>query len=68
MSEPTPVSSAEAGKKTSAIIHDSAASTVSMDLENAQCHWNGQSFNQGDRIDADGTVYECSYGCWVKTG
>lgn len=66
MSEPTPVAAAEPGKKTSTIIHDGAEATVSMDMENAHCQWNGQSFNKGDRVATDGIVYECSYGCWVR--
>jgi hypothetical protein len=66
MSEPIPVASAEAGKKTSKIIEDGNESTVNLDMENAPCQWNGQSFNKGARIAADGAVYECSYGCWVK--
>lgn len=66
MTEPTPVSAAEAGKKTSKIVEDETESTVNLELENAQCQWNGKSFNKGTRITVDGAVYECSYGCWVK--
>lgn len=66
MSDPIPVAAVETGKKTSTIIHDGAEATVSMDMENAQCQWNGQSFNKGERVAADGIVYECSYGCWIR--
>jgi hypothetical protein len=66
MRERTPVTTAEAGKRTSQIIEDSADSTVSMAMENAQCYWNGEAFNKGDQISIDGKSYECTFGCWVK--
>ena len=34
--------------------------------ENARCHWNGVEFPDGDSICAEGKVYECHLGKWMK--
>lgn len=66
MSEAKSVDPADAGKKTSKIIEDGTEATVRLDQENAQCYWNDEGFNKGDRVSVDGATYECSFGCWVK--
>lgn len=40
--------------------------TVVLKTAESGCVWNGQSFVEGDQVDADGVVYECNYGQWVK--
>lgn len=66
MSEAKSVAPAEASKKTSRIVVDGTEATVRLEQENAQCYWNDEAFNKGDKVSADGAVYECSFGCWVK--
>lgn len=66
MSEVKPVAPAEAGKKTSKIIEDGTEATVRMDQEYAQCHWNDQAFDKGDRVSLEGKTYECTFGCWIR--
>jgi len=66
MSDAKPVTAAEDGKTTSRIVEDGSEATVQLDQEAAQCYWNDEAFNKGDRISVDGTVYECHFGCWVK--
>ena len=66
MSEAKPVTAAEDGKKTSKIVEDGSEATVRLDQESAECYWNDESFDRGDRISVDGKVYECSFGCWVR--
>ena len=67
MSEAKPVTAAEDGKKTSKIVEDGTEATVRLDQETAECYWNNEAFSKGDRVSVDGAVYECSFGCWVKT-
>lgn len=66
MSAPTPVESADPGRNTSEIVSATAAeATVKMDQQDAKCFWNDTEFSKGDRVIADGTCYECSFGRWV---
>jgi len=66
MSEPTPVDAKDPAKKNSEILDATAdEATVSMDLQDVTCVWNDAEFRQGDRVSADGQVYECSYGRWI---
>ncbi|MDZ7736613.1 MAG: hypothetical protein U5P41_11300 [Gammaproteobacteria bacterium] len=66
MSEARPVTAAEDGKKTSKIVEDGTEATVRLEQESAQCYWNDEAFNKGDKVSVDGAIYECSFGCWVK--
>lgn len=42
--------------------------TVMLDGASRTCTWNDQDFTDGDRVCDAGSVYECSFGKWVKTG
>ncbi len=66
MSEAKAVSAAEDGKTTSKVVEDGTEATVRLEQEAAQCYWNNEAFDKGDRISVEGAVYECSFGCWVK--
>ncbi len=67
MSQPIEVSSPEAGKKTSTIINTvDNQDTVQLDAENANCYWNDQAFNKGDRVINDSKCYECGFGLWTE--
>ena len=41
-------------------------STVVLKTATSGCVWNGRSFAEGDRVESEGVVYECSLGQWVK--
>jgi len=43
-------------------------STVRMDQSANTCYWNDQAFEQGARVESEGTCYECSFGTWVPLG
>jgi hypothetical protein len=40
--------------------------TVMLNTAADTCYWNGQSFKEGDLVDSQGQVFECSLGNWVK--
>lgn len=66
MSEAKKVDPVDSSKKTSEIIDGTAGeATVKMDLQSAKCHWNDVEFSQGDRVEAEGQCYECSFGRWL---
>ena len=67
MAEAKPVEAADPAKKTSAIISaTSEEATVQMDQLADVCFWNDVEFKQGERIEADGACYECSFGSWIR--
>jgi len=63
----TPVDPADPGKTTSEIVGPmSDEATVKMELQDKQCLWNDQAFNQGEQVETEGKCYECSFGRWVE--
>jgi len=61
------VDALDTSKNNSKIVEAGAdQTTMSMDLEDARCYWNDAEFSRGDRINADGKCYECSFGRWVE--
>jgi hypothetical protein len=40
--------------------------TVSMEMMDAKCYWNDAEYSNGDRVNAEGKVYECTYGRWIQ--
>ena len=62
----TPVAAQDSAQKNSPIAGPlDEEATVQMDQEKQTCYWNGQSFEQGSKVDADGSCYECSFGTWI---
>jgi len=60
------VDAQDASKNNSEIVEAAAdETTVSMELQDAKCYWNDAEFSRGDRVNADGKSYVCSYGRWV---
>lgn len=41
--------------------------TVMLNTAKNTCVWNGETYNEGDRVNDGTSTYECSYGQWVKT-
>ncbi len=69
MADITPVAPMDSSQKNSPItIPSHEESTVMMNVANKTCTWNGEDFTDGARVCDSGTVYECSFGKWVKTG
>ena len=67
MPDPVSVSSMDSSKPNSPIagpVSDEA--TVMLDKASNKCVWNGQEFQEGDLVSDGGTIYECTYGQWVK--
>ena len=66
MSDPIPVDPMDSSKQNSEILSATAdEATVSMEQMDAGCFWNGTEYKQGQRVDAAGSCYECSFGHWV---
>lgn len=67
MAEKTSVEPMDQSKKNSPISGPTSdEATVMLDNAENKCYWNGQEFNEGQLVDCQGEVYECSYGQWVK--
>lgn len=67
MADAKVVEPADPSKKTSPVLAaTSDEATVQMDQLNQGCVWNDEAFSQGDRIEVEGTCYECSFGRWVN--
>ena len=63
----TSVEAVDPAKNNSEIIGTTSdEATVSMDLQDAKCHWNDAEFSQGDQVNLDGKYYVCSFGRWVE--
>jgi hypothetical protein len=41
-------------------------STVMLDQASKVCYWNDQEFNEGQFVESEGSVYECTFGQWIK--
>jgi hypothetical protein len=68
MSDITKVDAMDDGKKNSPVtVATEEESTVMMNSANKTCVWNDQQFTDGDHVCSGGTVYECSFGKWIKT-
>ncbi len=69
MSEKVSVDPMDANKNNSPVSSpESDEATVMLDNAASKCAWNGQEFDEGQLVDCQGEVYECSYGQWVKQG
>ena len=69
MADAKAVSAPEAGKKTSEILGPTSdEATVQMNAEKNKCYWNDEEFSQGEKVEADGKCYECSFGRWLELG
>jgi len=67
MSEATPVDPMDATKESSPIagpVHDE--DTIMLNTAKDRCVRNGRKFADGERVYDGSSVYECSYGTWVK--
>ena len=63
----TEVEPVDPSKTTSDIAGPMAdEATVSMEMMEAKCLWNGQEFNNGDQVSSEGKSYTCSFGRWVE--
>jgi len=61
------VEAVDTSKKNSEIVEAGAdVTTVSMDMQDAECYWNDVEFSRGARVNSGGIVYECSFGRWVE--
>ncbi len=68
MSEKTSVKSMDHSKKNSPVAGPiEEESTVMLDQANKVCYWNDQKFSEGQLVESDGTVYECTFGQWIKS-
>jgi hypothetical protein len=68
MADITPVGPRDPSAENSPIAAPAADdSTVVLDTAARVCVWNGAEFGDGSRVCSEGTVYECSYGKWMKT-
>lgn len=68
MSEKTSVEPMDQSKKNSPVSGPTSdEATVMLDNAASKCFWNGQEFNEGQQVDCQGKVYECSYGQWVES-
>lgn len=47
-------------------IADHEEDTTVIADQSVRCQWNGVEFTDGDSVCAEGTVYECSFGKWMK--
>ena len=63
MGERTTVDARDESLPNSEIADDDV--TVIAD-QDEKCLWNGAEFSDGDSVCADGELYECSYGKWMK--
>lgn len=61
-----PMDPAKRNSKVSGPIGDEQ--TVQMNKAKESCYWNDAEFHQGDRVECEGQVYECSFGVWVQLG
>ncbi len=43
-----------------------AEATVVMQTAARSCFWNGQAYPEGARVRAEGVIYECNLGNWVR--
>ncbi|MCB1740678.1 MAG: hypothetical protein KDK91_09930 [Gammaproteobacteria bacterium] len=69
MSNPISVNPKDASKRNSPVTGPvDEESTVILDQETNVCYWNGDAFKEGQRINCEGAVYECTFGRWVKSG
>lgn len=67
MSDKTSVETMDKSKKNSPISGPSSEeATVMLNKAASKCFWNGQEFEEGQKVDCQGEVYECNYGQWVK--
>jgi hypothetical protein len=67
MSGKTPVEPMDPSKKNSPVTGPiEEESTVMLDGSQNSCYWNGQEYPEGTVLCAEGTVFECSFGKWVK--
>lgn len=67
MADKTRVAPLDPGKKNSPISGPiETESTVELNIAKSGCHWNGQSFAEGDRVESEGVVYECNCGQWAR--
>jgi hypothetical protein len=68
MSEKIPVASMDHSKKNSPVAGPiEEESTVMLDQANKVCYWNDQKFTEGQLVESGGTVYECTFGQWIKS-
>lgn len=68
MSTPKSVDPKDPSKRSSKLMAETdATSTVVLDRAANVCYWNDEEFEEGASISLEGTVYECSYGNWVKS-
>lgn len=66
MADVTKVEAPDSSKNTSEIMGpDSDDETVQMSDMDAKCFWNDIEFQTGDKVNADGQCYECSFGRWI---
>lgn len=67
MSDIVAVEPMRSGEQNSPVVEQvDAESTVVMEVADRVCFWNGVQYAEGARVDADGALYECSLGKWVR--
>lgn len=67
MPEKISVGEMDQNKKNSPISRPSSdEATVLLEKAEKTCFWNGQEFTDGQQVDCQGEVFECTYGQWVK--
>ena len=67
MADPKQVAPMDANQHNSSVVTELAGeSTAVMDAGDRVCSWNGEEFSDGTEVESGGTVYECSFGNWVK--
>lgn len=67
MSSPIAVESKDPAKRnspTTGPVDDE--STVVLDQAANTCIWNDAEFREGQRVDSEGKVFECTFGRWVE--
>lgn len=67
MADKTTVAAMDPAQKNSPVAGPTEGeSTVMLDAAASSCFWNGQQFDEGAMVDCEGTIYECTYGRWVR--
>ena len=61
----TPVDARDESLPNSPIGDQDEDVTVIAD-KSIKCQWNGVDFTDGDSVCAEGVLYECHYGSWMK--
>lgn len=67
MADPSIVSTQDKTQRNSPVSNSlESESTVLIATAARVCYWNGTRYEEGSSVSADGNIYDCSLGHWVR--